>query len=285
MRIVDHALGETRVPVNPQRIVVLTGSLDTVLALGVKPVGSVEILQENHLENEVKGVESIGSPRSPNLEAIVALNPDLILGTDWDKGIYETLSQIAPTVIAEVDSSGEWKELLYTYADALGETDKAEQIMADYDARIEEFRMQMGDRLQETEVSIVNIYQGIVQLYLADSFSGTIVADAELPRPHHQTNTDQKFSMNISKELLHMADGDAMFVWIYDINKEVVEDDQATLKELKADPLWLKLNAVQKDRVYDVPGSHWIGMGPIAANLVLDDLFEYLVDSPSQSAQ
>ncbi|MDJ0593425.1 MAG: hypothetical protein QNJ72_26140 [Pleurocapsa sp. MO_226.B13] len=49
------------------------------------------------------------------------------------------------------------------------------------------------------------------------------------------------------------------------------------MKQLKADPLWSKLNAVQQGKVYDVP-SYWIGMGPIAANLVLDDLFKYLVE-------
>ena len=83
--------------------------------------------------------------------------------------------------------------------------------------------------------------------------------------------------MDISKELLHRADSDAMFVWTFNNNEEVAEDTQAALEELKADPLWLQLNAVQQGQVYDVP-SYWIGMGPIAANLVLDDLSRHLVE-------
>ena len=40
-RAISHALGETIVPLNPQRVVVLTqAALDNSLALGVKPVGS-----------------------------------------------------------------------------------------------------------------------------------------------------------------------------------------------------------------------------------------------------
>ena len=283
VRVIEHALGKTQVPINPQRVIVLGGGLDIVLSLGIKPIGSVNIGEE-YLKSKVEGIESVGASGSPNLEAIVALNPDLILGAEWDKKSYEPLSQIAPTVISEVNNSGEWKELLHKYAEALGKTDKVKQVMADYHTRIEEFQAQMGDRLQETEVSIVRLYQSNIEIYLEDSFCGTIVADAGLPRPHYQTNTEQKSTMEISKELLHIADGDAIFVWTFGHTKEIAEDAQKALKELKADPLWSQLNAVQQGQAYDVPG-YWVSMGPIAANLVLDDLFKYLVDSPPQAAQ
>ncbi|MGV2828126.1 ABC transporter substrate-binding protein [Myxosarcina sp. GI1(2024)] len=57
-------------------------------------------------------MESVGHLDSPNLETIAALKPDLILGAKgWDsQNNYKLLSQIAPTVIAEVETSGEWKK-------------------------------------------------------------------------------------------------------------------------------------------------------------------------------
>ena len=282
VRVVEHAMGQTKVPVDPQRVVVLAGGLDTVLSLGVKPVGSVQIDREdNYLKNKAEKVESVGSPRNPNLEAIVALEPDLILGSKFDDPEkYKLLSQIAPTVIAEVDSSGEWKEMLNKYAEALGETDRAEQIMADYNARIDEFQAQMGDRLEQTEVSIVRVSQDRINIYLEDSFCGTIVADTGLPRPPNQTNTEDSFSMDISKELLNMADANVIFIWTAGSgnSEKAGREAQGNLKQLKADPLWSKLNAVQQGKVYDSP-RYWVGMGPISANLVLDDLFEYLVSS------
>ena len=285
VRIVEHALGTTQVPVNPQRVVVLDG-LDAVLSLKVKPIGSNEVdIEDSYLKNISEGIESVDSADGPNLEAIVALEPDLILGTLWDRSNYELLSQIAPTVIAEVDSSGEWKRMLSKYGEALGKTERAEQVMADYYARIEDFQAQMGDLLQKTEVSIVYAYpDGRISIYLEDSFCGTVVADAGLPRPPAQTNTEQSFSMDISKELFKKADGDVIFVWTYGRTKERSEEGIAALRQLRTDPLWSELNAVKQGKVYDVPG-YWIGTGPIAANLVLDDLFKYLVDSPSQAAQ
>ena len=284
VRVIEHALGKTQVPVNPHRVIVV-GGLDTVLSIGIKPIGSIEFRQESYYKDKLKDIENVGSAGGgPNLESIAALKPDLILGTTEFQEQYQLLSQVAPTVLAEIETSGDWKRLLNQYAEALGKTDKAEEVMAGYNARIEEFQVQMGDRLQETKVSIVRLYQSIIQIYLEDSFCGTIVADAGLPRPPDQVNTEQTFTMDISKELLHMADGDAMFVWTFGHNKKAAEDAQTTLKELKANPLWAQLNAVQQGKAYDVP-EYWFGTGPIAANLVLDDLFKYLVDSPSQAAQ
>ncbi len=44
-RIVEHAMGETAVPAEPQRVVVLdTGGLDSATALDVAPVGGVTAL-------------------------------------------------------------------------------------------------------------------------------------------------------------------------------------------------------------------------------------------------
>ena len=284
VRIVNHAMGQTKVPMNPKRVVVLASGLDTVLSLGVNPVGSTQVQGKyfrgyDYLNNGLRGIESVGHLDSPNLETIAALKPDLILGAKgWDdQNNYKLLSQVAPTVIAEVETSGEWKKLLNKYAEALGKTDKAEQILADYYARIEEFRAQMGDRFRTTEVSIVRVLQNGLSIYLEDTSCGAIVADAGLPRPPYQTNPRNSFSMEIGREAYYKADGDVIFVWAFAGNSEVSKEAQSALEQLKTDPLWLKLDAVQRGRVYEVP-NYWINMGPIAANLVLDDLFKYLVE-------
>jgi len=284
-RAVQHELGETCVPVNPQRVVVLSAGLDTVLSLGVKPIGSLHPNREDYyLNNRLEGVENISGASGPNLESIVDLKPDLILGIESDRQNYELLSQIAPTVLAEWRTGNDGGKLLDKYAEALGKTGKAEQIMADYDARIETFQAQMGDRLQQTEVSLVRVFPDRILIYLEDSYCGAVIADAGLPRPDHQTEINETYSAWFGRELFHKADGDVIFVWAGGVDKERAQEVQTALKELKADPLWSRLDAVQQGRVYD-GSDHWIGVGPIAANLILDDLFKYLVDSPSQASQ
>ncbi|NEQ31407.1 MAG: iron-siderophore ABC transporter substrate-binding protein [Leptolyngbya sp. SIO4C5] len=284
----QHSLGEVCIPLNPQRVVVLGAGFDTLLSLGIKPVGSTESGRKDYsyLKNKAKDIEDVGNANSPNLEAIAALKPDLILGFDYrDRKNYELLSQIAPTVLHEWRGTGEddWKSLMNQMAEALGKTDRAEQILTDYNARIEKFQSQMGDRLKQTEVSIVRVQQGRILLYLEDSACGSVVADAGFPRPDHQTKFKEP-DVSISKELLYKADADVIFLWTLGVDEEAAQKSQTALKELRADPLWSNLNAVRQDKVYEVP-SRWISIGPTAANLVLDDLFKYFVDSPSQAAQ
>jgi len=128
---------------------------------------------------------------------------------------------------------------------------------------------QLGDSQNRPEVSVVNVRVGRIIIYLKDTFCGLVLQDAGVPRPPTQ---DKKGGfMEISLEGIEAVEGDAMFLWTYGAGGE-----ESALAELKAQPLWSKLDVVQRDRVYEVP-EYWIGSGPISANLILDDLFKYLV--------
>jgi iron complex transport system substrate-binding protein len=274
-RIIQHAMGATPVPDDPQRVVVLDYSaLEGVLALGVQPVGTVLggslTEQPAYLRDRLQGVATVGQPTQPNLEKILALQPDLILGSKaWGGAFYSQVSKIAPTVFTE-DINENWKQDLMLYAEALNKTDVAEAELDRYYARLEEFKQQMGNRLQDTEVSIARALLGTVRLYLKDSFIGQILNDAGLRRPPSQDK--MIYSQEISKEELQLADGDVVFVIAVDL------EESAELEALKSDPLWSRLNAVQANQVYPVPG-YWLGPGLISANLVIDDLFKYLINN------
>jgi iron complex transport system substrate-binding protein len=285
--IVQHARGETCVPNQPQRVVVL-GGLDYALSLGVKPIGSDGVGQDKfYLEEKVNGIEDVGGNDAPNLEKILNLKPDLILGSEYTNVSYDVLSKIAPTAIFKYEHSGKWKEFFMRYAEVLGKTTEAEQVMEQYQARLEEFRQQMGSRAAKTEVSIVRIYPTHASLYLKDSFCGTIIADAGLSRPLSQNLTaseaktlfGNEIQHEMSREKISDIDGDVIFLWTYGHQDEVLQQAQTEKEKLKTDPLWSTLTAVQQDRVYEVSG-YWIGDGPIAANAVIDDLFKYLIETP-----
>jgi iron complex transport system substrate-binding protein len=287
--IVQHTKGETCVPNNPQRVIML-GGLENALSLGVKPIGSDGVDQYRfYLQERVDGIEDVGGNDAPSIEKILALQPDLILAEEYVTADYNALSSIAPTVLIAYDHSGQWKDVFMRHAEALGKTAEAKQVMDSYDARLEEFKQQMGSRAAETKVSIVRVYPTHVSLYLKDSFCGTIVADAGLSRPPAQNLTASEaktlfgnpIQHEISKEKVQDADGNVIFLWTYGSQDDIAQQAQTQKEKLKADPLWSTLTAVQQDRVYEVPG-YWIGDGPIAANAVIDDLFKYFVE-PSQS--
>lgn len=281
MRIIRHALGYVEVPINPQRIITLDGTgLENTLVLGVRPLGTtlntaIDQLPV-HLNGKLSGVEHVGMIRQPSLEKILTLNPDLILSmTGVSDGIYSQLTQIAPTVLASFGGGDRWKESFAVHANALDKSDLAEQWMRHYQERLSTFRQQMGDRLGTLEVSVVRLYPDAPSLYLPDSFVGKILQEAGLSRPLSQRNSGVQ--QRISRELLEYADGDVLFLWTSDDDFSAAEVQDTALRELKDDPLWSRLRAVENDKVYEVPG-YWLGYGPIAADAVVDDLFTYLLE-------
>jgi iron complex transport system substrate-binding protein len=279
-RIIQHSAGETCVPLNPQRVITLDQmSLEGAIAVGIQPIATVDVdLTAPQLKRQASTILSVGTNGEPNLEKILALKPDLILGADYLSSIYRHASHIAPTVLTKFNHSGEWKEIFTSVGAALGRSQQAEKVIADYYHRLKEFRVQMGDRLQ-TKVSIVYLYTDMITVYTTVGFNGSILKDAGLARPVSQDldleATQQKglspIQYKISNEVFDAADGDIIFVIVSPDDPKIGK----TRDRLMSDPLWSKLKAVQQGKVYEVL-DYWIGSGPLAANAVIDDLFQYV---------
>jgi iron complex transport system substrate-binding protein len=273
-RVVMHAMGDTTVPAEPQRIVVLdNGALDNLLALGSIPVGATTVSLEDpffsYLADQTDGIETVGTIDQPNLESIVSMKPDLILGSkDTHEAIYDKLSQIAPTVFTETLGL-DWKANLQIQAEAVGKSEEANELINSYDQRVEEFQTKMGDKLSNTQVSILRPRGDHIRIYLSESFSGKIIENIGLSRPTTQSETE--FAKKVTEEQIADLDGDVIF-WFS-------RDPENMLKtKLMNSPLWSDLKAVKANNVYEVSPETWLsGMGIQSVNLILDDLFTYLV--------
>jgi iron complex transport system substrate-binding protein len=276
-RTVEHVMGETEIKGIPERVVVLdTGELDSAMTLGVTPVGAVEAIPGEGLPSYLEGtggIENVGTIEEPNLEKIAALEPDLILSSKLrHEQIYDQLSQIAPTVFTET-TGVTWKENFEKHAEALGKTDEAERVEKAYRERVAEFENAIGE--ERPEVSVVRFLPGETRIYQKESFIGTVLEDAGLPRPPSQDVEDFAI-LEASKEAIPDMGGDVIFVTVYG------DPEDSTREEITSDPLWRELEAVRQGRVYEVPDDLWmLGIGYTAANGVVDDLEKYLVQRRS----
>jgi iron complex transport system substrate-binding protein len=288
-RQVEHSQGIACIPNDWQTLVALDSvTAENSIALDIKPLGTTFSGISKHLEDRLTDVKNIGTTGEPNIEKILALKPDLIIGIDSQENIYPQLSEIAPTILISFKHSGQWKAVFQEFSTLIGKKEVAEQVMAKYDQRIAKFKEKIGDR--PPVVSVVRIYPDSINLYLRDSFVGTILADAGLPRPESQNLSAEEakkiagneIQMSISKELLSKADGDVIFIWTGENDPKINEELQTKIIALQKEPLWQNLKAVKNERVYQVP-SYWIGSGAIAANLVLDDLFKYLINEQKEN--
>ncbi|AUM67081.1 iron siderophore-binding protein [Brevibacillus laterosporus] len=279
---VKHAMGETNVNGTPQRVVVLTREgTEAVLELGVKPVGAVQSWDKkdqpfyDHIKADMEGVKDVGDELQPNIEAIAALKPDLILGVKMrHEKIYDQLSAVAPTVLAET-LRGEWKNNFKLYAEALHKKAEGDKVIADFDKKVADLRAKAGDKLK-TEVSLVRFMPGKTRIYYSQTFAGMLLNEVGFARPKAQQKDD--FAAEITKERMPELDGDILFYYTY--NKGVKDDSGSKLEqEWTNDPLWKNLKVSKNNKVFKVDDVIWnIAGGVRAANLLLDEFDKYLVE-------
>jgi len=274
-RTVTHAMGTTEVPAQPTRVVVLdTGELDAVVALGVTPVGAVttDVSSDfpSYLRDKLSGTQKVGTIQQPELETIASLQPDLILSNKRRHAeLYDKLSEIAPTVFAE-DVGKVWKENFLLDAEALGKKAEGERLLAEYEQRAKELGQSLGDPSSVT-VSAVRFVAGseTIRAYTDNSFLGTVLTDVGVSRPEGQKGT-ATFN-EVSRENVAQLNGDVLLYSSYG------SPDVSGEKAVTEGPQWAQLSAVQQGKAFRVDDDYfYTGIGLTAANRVLDDLQNYL---------
>jgi iron complex transport system substrate-binding protein len=279
-RMIQHAAGETCVPNNPQRIIMLReDTFINGLELGVQSIATVSAPGfpfPKYLQGKVDRVESVGGYGSPNLEKMLSLRPDLIVADSYySQDLYSQLSQIAPTVVLNVPfPPPPWEEQLEELAQILDKEEAGKQLINEYWQRVEKLKQALGDRRKTLQVSIANTSSEYgIWSYGEKHPSGSVLEDIGLQRPESQRG-DFFYIENISAEKISDIDGDVLFF----VSAER-EDDKKTLETLKQSPLWAQLGVVQRDQVHFV-GRHWHSWDILAINAILDDLEKYLVNTP-----
>ncbi|HBJ02154.1 MAG TPA: AraC family transcriptional regulator, partial [Lysinibacillus sp.] len=132
-RIVNTQKGDVEVPVNPQRVVVLY-LMGDLLALGIKPVGISTLVGEGDaaIASELDGITTLGDGQ-PSPEAVLALNPDLIIVTTDE--IYDKLHKIAPTLYIPYDLPVE--ERMDILGKAFGKEEQAKELLDNFYNKVE----------------------------------------------------------------------------------------------------------------------------------------------------
>jgi iron complex transport system substrate-binding protein len=271
-------MGETKIKGTPKRVVVLgNDAVEAVLELGFKPVGMVKAWgvapMYDHLKSKLEGVQIVGDENQPNLEAIAALKPDLIIGVKLrQEKIYDQLTSIAPTVFSERPNSDTLINFK-VYSEALNKKAEGEQKIAEFDKKIKDLQLKLGDKIN-TKISLVRFYLGDkVRIYYNDTFAGGIIKKIGLKRPAPQDK--ETFADIIGKERIPDLEGDILFYF-------TLEDDKGETtkaeKSWQEETLWKNLEVVKKGNAHKVNDGIWNSSGGLtSANLLVDELTKYLV--------
>lgn len=280
-RTIEHFSGTTEVPVDPQRIVTLQdqNAMLPLLELGVTPIASYgrEADDGTTTFRRVQGYDTsdvvgLGDFLEPDLEAIAAQRPDLIIADELGGDeLFDELSRIAPTVVVQVFDRP-LTEALEDFAAVVGREDRAAELRAEYEARIEQFRESLGDDLDRTSVSLLAGGEAGT-FFQADGgqAQGTVMMDLGLLRPEPQREpfgTDTEFSL----EQLPEHDADAVFVVAFGGE----EDDPGAI-EIVDSGLWAGLAATQAGQSSTIDGTESVGSAWGKMDVFLDQLEDVLL--------
>ncbi|MEW1957097.1 ABC transporter substrate-binding protein [Kineococcus sp. NPDC059986] len=269
-RTVVHAAGSTTVPARPTRVVVIsTGQMDAALTLGVVPVGATAGDGAGRVPGYLRdrfpadaaaldAVADLGTRTEPNLEAVAALAPDLVLvnASAKDGDVLAALQAIAPTVVTQ-GTGLRWKQDLLLLADGLGLRQRAQSWLDEQHGRAAALAPDPSPT-----VSFLRRNGDRVRVFGVASFSGSVAEDAGLARPPAQSFTDDT-SRDLSAEQLDLADADHLLFGVQG-------GDAAELTSL---PTWGDLGAVRAGRAVQVDDdAFFLNTGPTAARIVLEEL-------------
>ncbi|MEV0946171.1 iron-siderophore ABC transporter substrate-binding protein [Rhodococcus sp. NPDC049939] len=270
---VVHTAGESDVPSDPQRIVVLdTPALDAVCSLGLweRVVGAAvddgETSQPTYLGTGISHIASIGSEDDPNLDLVAQANPDLILGSSpTGDDSYAEFSAVAPTVYVGSDPVN-WKTQFLLAGNALGRADSASAQLEQYqqDAALLGYDIDSS----QTQASVVRFDSDSLHIQGPSSFAGQVLADAGVRRPAYQ-DLGESVTAAVPDDDLEQVEGDLVYVIIDDMSKAHAED-------VMASDAWQNLGAAEDGRVFVVADAIWTGNGLVAAHAVLTDLRDTL---------
>ncbi|MBU9764369.1 ABC transporter substrate-binding protein [Mycobacterium sp. TNTM28] len=282
-RRVDNARGDgadssdiaesTEVRGDPQRIVALSGDqLDALCALGLQsrivaaalPDGGAE--QPAYLGAVVHAVAPAGSRSAPDLAAIEAADPEVILGSAASTpASFGALSAIAPTVFTGAPGAA-WRDTLRAVGAATGRADAAADLIGAFDDAARDTGA--DNDAAHFQASVVQLTENTVRVYGADNFPASVLAAVGLDRPAAQRFTDKPYAeLSTTDADYRIADADIVYVSF----ASPAARDKAP--DILHSPAWRALSAAKDNRVFVVNNEVWqTGQNIVAARGILDDL-------------
>jgi len=245
---------------------------ETLLLLDITPIAASGA--ENYLATwdafqgqDMGEVIDLGSSEV-NLELLLDLQPDLFLQQEADPSNIDVTNfeKISPVAVFGPETKMDWRLSLREVGKLVGREEKAEEVIAEFDKKIEEARTKLQEKYQGQTILQLSI-MGEDRYYCAYR---PVLYDGEtglgLTAPEGYT-TSENYEQ-VSMEAIVAMNPDYIFVNVFD-------GDEAIYDELTKNSVWQSLKAVQAGHVVRLDGGGHAPSGlatQYTVNMIVDTL-------------
>ena len=273
---VTDVRGEVEIPADPQRIVDLSGNSDILSILGYKVVGTANsdaydyTKFPSYLEETLSGAEILGYSMQDTMdvEAVMNLKPDLIVISTVQEKMYDALSEIAPTVMIQLEALN-WKDDVRALAKVFNKEDVANEWLTKYETEAKE----EGDKIKAEygeDTTYLSFLASGGQFFIFDGagFGDVLYNDMGLAKPAGMPEQTDISLPVVTYEGLAAIQTDYIFL--------IATDED--LAQLESNAIWNSLPAVKEGKVVVLPSSPYFNQGysPIGREILVDEIGEML---------
>lgn len=273
---VTHPQGETAITGVPETVMVTDwAAFDNLDALGIEVDGVPGSNAPAYLADSVPAdAERIGSLQEPDIEAIAAANPDLVIVASRSRTSYPTISEITATIDSSVDNLNlieGVKENIALYGEIFDVEDRAAELIADLDAKVAEAAAAAEGK--GTGLVIVT-NAGNLGIYGPDSRVAWIYNSLGFPSVFDDVDDSDHGGDAISFEYLLETNPD----WLFVVDRDAGVGNEGAARQLLDNELIHQTNFWQNDHVIFLdPQAAYITMhGYSGLSLMLDQVIEGL---------
>ncbi len=252
---ITHELGETPVTTNPQKVVVFDyGILDALDSLGVNVTGVVQSGLPDYL-TKYAGEEysSIGTLKEPDMEAIFALTPDLIIISGRQADYYEELNKIAPTIHLGIDNAdylGSFKNNMDILGQIFGKEKEVSSKVEEIEKTIAELNAKVTEKNINGLITLAN--DGAFSVYGQESRFGIIHKEFGVT-PVDTTIDAGTHGQKATFE--YVAEKNPQYLFV--IDRAAVTGGNTSAKELFDNELVARTDAYKNDNIVYLDPTIW----------------------------
>lgn len=258
-RVVTDVKGEVTIPANPKRIVDLSGSSDILSVLGFEVVGTANADAydytkfPSYLEETLKDATILGYSMQDtmDIEAIIACEPDLIIISTYQEKMYDSLSEIAPTVMIQL-AQMDWREDVLSVAKVMDREEEANTWLTQYDEKANDVSTAIKETYGEDTSYLAFLASG-GQFFIFDgaAFGNMFYQELGLAKPEGMPEQENISLPTVTYEGLAAINADIIFCIATDADKS----------ELEANSVWNGLAQVKDGNVIYLPSSPYFNQG------------------------